>query len=812
MVIKQKVSDVAKDFGLSNKEVSQLLTKHGIAVKSNSQSLNEQELNIAYDAITQAHQIGSLAEVFAAAQAAVDQKKKETEERHRRQQEEAEARVREEQRRKEEAEEAARAAQAKRNQPKPAAKPRQQGQTLQHQPKAAESKPQVQQQNAAQKAPKVHYVDTRGTNVNIDKYDERLDTLVPQQAGKYGNQQNKQKLTKQSQKRQQQQSSNKRRQEEQEKMRRLEQQAQAKKVPLKVMIPEEIAVGELAMRMKKTAAEVVKQLMKLGIMASVSQTIDFDTASLVAMELGAVPEKEVVVTIEERLFDEREDQQEELVERAPVVVVMGHVDHGKTSLLDAIRETNVTAGEAGGITQHIGAYRVHLNERDITFLDTPGHAAFTSMRARGAQVTDVAILVVAWDDGIMPQTIEAINHAKAADVPIIVAVNKMDKPGADMTRVLQQLTEHELVPEDWGGTTIVCPVSALKREGIDNLLEMVLLTADMLELKANPNRLAKGTVIEAKLDRGRGPVATVLVENGTLHSGDIVIAGTAVGRVRAMTDHKGRRQQEAGPSVPVEIVGLAEVPGAGDIFYAVEDERMARTLAEKRKFEEKEKENSAKQKVTLENLFSSIEAGNVKDLNIIVKADVQGTAEAVKASLEKLSNEEVRVRVIHNAVGGINNSDVMLASASGAIIVGFNVRPEAGIADEAKNAHVDMRLYRVIYDCLEEIEHAMKGMLAPKFQEVILGHAEIRQTFKVSGVGTIAGAYVLDGKMQRNEKVRIVRDSIVIHEGDLATLKRFKDDVKEVNTGFECGMSFERFNDIKVGDIVEAFIMEEVKR
>ena len=804
MVIKQKVSDVAKAFGLSNKEVSELLTKHGIAVKSNSQSLNEEELNIAYDAITQAHQIGSLAEVFAAAQAAVDQKKKDTEERHRRQQEEAEARVREEQRRKEEAE-------AKRNQPKPAAKPRQQGQTIQHQPKAAEgNKPAAQ--NNDQKAPKVHYVDTRGTNVNIDKYDERLDTLVPQQAGKYGNQQNKQKLTKQSQKRQQQQSSNKRRQEEQEKMRRLEQQAQAKKAPLKVMIPEEIAVGELAMRMKKTAAEVVKQLMKLGIMASVSQTIDFDTASLVAMELGAVPEKEVVVTIEERLFDEREDQQEELVERAPVVVVMGHVDHGKTSLLDAIRETNVTAGEAGGITQHIGAYRVNLNDRDITFLDTPGHAAFTSMRARGAQVTDVAILVVAWDDGIMPQTIEAINHAKAADVPIIVAVNKMDKPGADMTRVLQQLTEHELVPEDWGGTTIVCPVSALKREGIDNLLEMVLLTADMMELKANPNRLAKGTVIEAKLDRGRGPVATVLVENGTLRAGDIVIAGTAVGRVRAMTDHKGRRQQEAGPSVPVEIVGLAEVPGAGDVLYAVEDERMARTLAEKRKFEEKEKENNAKQKVTLENLFSSIESGNMKDLNIIVKADVQGTAEAVKASLEKLTNEEVRVRVIHNGVGGINNSDVMLANASGAIIVGFNVRPEAGIADEAKNANVDMRLYRVIYDCLEEIEDAMKGMLAPKFREVILGHAEIRQTFKVSGVGTIAGAYVLDGKMQRNEKVRIVRDSIVIYEGDLATLKRFKDDAKEVNTGFECGMSFERFNDIKVGDIVEAFIMEEVKR
>ena len=491
---------------------------------------------------------------------------------------------------------------------------------------------------------------------------------------------------------------------------------------------------------------------------------------------------------------------------------MGHVDHGKTSLLDAIRNTHVTAGEAGGITQHIGAYQVKLGDRDITFLDTPGHAAFTSMRARGAQVTDIAILVVAADDGIMPQTIEAINHAKAAGVPLIVAVNKIDKHNANPDRVLQQLTEHGLVPEEWGGETIVCPISALKGEGIDNLLEMVLLTADMLELKANPNRLAKGTVIEAKLDRGRGPVATVLVQNGTLHSGDIVIAGTAVGRVRAMTDEKGRRMQEAGPSVPVEIVGLAEVPGAGDLFYAVEDERMARTLAEQRKFEEKEKQASAVQKVTLENLFSSIEQGNVKDLNIIVKADVQGSAEAVKASLEKLSNDEVRVRVIHSGVGGINSSDVMLAEASNAIIVGFNVRPEAGVTEAAAQAKVDMRLYRIIYDCLEEIEQAMRGMLAPTYKEVILGHAEIRQTFKVSGVGTIAGCYVQDGKMQRNEKVRIVRDSIVIHEGDLSSLKRFKDDAKEVAAGFECGMSFEKFNDIKVGDIVEAFVMEEVKR
>ncbi|MBR3865666.1 MAG: translation initiation factor IF-2, partial [Clostridia bacterium] len=564
-------------------------------------------------------------------------------------------------------------------------------------------------------------------------------------------------------------------------------------------------------RLKKTAAEVIKQLMKLGVMASISQDIDFDTASLVAMELGAVPEKEVVVTIEEKLFDEREDTAEELVERAPVVVVMGHVDHGKTSLLDAIRQADVASGEAGGITQHIGAYRVRLNDRDITFLDTPGHAAFTSMRARGAQVTDIAILVVAADDGVMPQTVEAINHAKAAGVPIIVAVNKMDKESADPDRILQQLTEYELVPEEWGGTTVVCKISAKKKQGIDNLLEMVLLTADIQELKANPNRLAKGTVIEAKLDRGRGPVATILVQNGTLKNGDIVIAGTAVGRIRAMTDDKGRKLEEAGPSVPVEIIGLAEVPGAGDIFYAVEDERMARTLAEKRRYEEKEEQAHAQQKVTLDNLFSHIETGSVKSLNIIVKADVKGSAEAVKSSLEKISNEEVKVSVIHSAVGGVNNSDIMLAAASNAIIVGFNVRPEAGVADAAQQAGVDIRLYRIIYDCIEEIEQAMKGMLAPKFKEVVIGHAEVRQTFKVSGVGTIAGCYVTDGKMQRKEKVRIVRDSIVIHEGDLATLRRFKDDAKEVAQGFECGLSIEKFNDIKEGDIIEAFVMEQIQ-
>ena len=826
---KYKISELAKDFDLQGKDLCAALSAMGKTYKP-SQSITAQEVGMVIDYLTQKHQVGSLSEIRASAAQAAEQRKQAAEDRIRKQQEEAAARIRAEEKAKEDLirrsqprqepakQPAKQPAKPQEKQPaKQPEKPRQQakarpqGQTLQYTPPARTEEKAVQPEQPQQNAgAKRHYVDTRGSSVNIAKYDERLDTLVPQQAGRFNQSQNKQKLVKKDQRRPQ--FGNKRRQEEQEKMRRLEQQAQIKKAPLKVLIPEEIAVGELALRLKKTAAEVIKQLMKLGVMANVSQNVDYDTASLVAMELGAVPEKEVVVTIEERLFDEHEDQDADLTPRAPVVVVMGHVDHGKTSLLDAIRNAHVAAGEAGGITQHIGAYRVKLNGRDITFLDTPGHAAFTSMRARGAQVTDVAILVVAADDGIMPQTVEAINHAKAAGVPLIVAVNKIDKHNANPDRVLQQLTEHGLVPEEWGGETIVCPISALKHEGIDNLLEMVLLTADMLELKANPTRLAKGTVIEAKLDRGRGPVATVLIQNGTLHAGDIVIAGTAVGRVRAMNDEKGRRMEAAGPSVPVEIVGLAEVPGAGDVFYAVEDERMARTLAEKRKFEEKEKQAAAVQKVTLENLFSSIEQGSVKDLNIIVKADVKGSAEAVKASLEKLSNDEVRVKVIHNAVGGINNSDVMLAEASGAIIVGFNVRPEAGVPEEAERAKVDVRLYRVIYDCLEEIEQAMRGMLAPTYKEVVLGHAEIRETFKVSGVGTIAGCYVKDGKMQRNEKVRIVRDSIVIYEGDLASLKRFKDDAREVASGFECGMSFDRFNDIKVGDIVEAFVMEEVKR
>ena len=593
-------------------------------------------------------------------------------------------------------------------------------------------------------------------------------------------------------------------------MRRLQLEI-AKKTPLTVKIPAEISVGELASRMKKTGAEVVKCLMKNGVMASVSQLIDFDTAAIIAEELGCKVEREIVVTIEEKLIDTAEDKEEDLRPRAPVVVVMGHVDHGKTSLLDYIRKASVARGEAGGITQHIGAYQTQIGGKPITFLDTPGHEAFTSMRARGAMVTDIAILVVAAEDGIMPQTVESINHAKAANIPIIVAINKMDKPDANPERIKQQLTEYELVAEEWGGQTIICPISAKTGMGIENLLEMVSLTAEVAELKANPNRAAQGTVIEARLDKGRGPVATLLVQNGTLKQGDIIIAGTAVGRVRAMVDDKGSRLAQAGPSVPVEITGLADVPGAGSVFNAVADERLARELAEQRRNEERAKAAAPVQKVSLEDLFSQIQAGEVKDLNIIVKADVQGSAEAVKTSLEKLSNEEVRVKVIHSGVGAISESDVMLASTSKAIVVGFNVRPDASARDSAARSNVDMRMYRVIYDAIGEVEAAMKGMLAPKFREALIGHAEVRQTYKVSGVGTVAGCYVQDGKIQRSCQVRIVRDGVVIHEGQLASLQRFKDAVKEVASGYECGMTIEKFNDIKESDIIECFVMEQIE-
>ena len=602
----------------------------------------------------------------------------------------------------------------------------------------------------------------------------------------------------------------KRRQEEQEKMRRLQLEI-AKKTPLTVKIPDAIGVGELASRMKKTGAEVVKTLMKNGVMASLSDVIDFDTAAIIAEELGCKVEKEVIVTIEERLIDTAEDKEEDLEPRAPVVVVMGHVDHGKTSLLDYIRNAHVAAGEAGGITQHIGAYQVNVQGKTITFLDTPGHEAFTAMRARGAMITDVAILVVAADDGIMPQTVESINHAKAANIPIIVAINKMDKPEANPERIKEQLTKYELVPEEWGGETIICPISAKTGEGIDNLLEMVNLTAEMQELKANPNRSAHGAVIEARLDKGRGPVATLLVQNGTLKQGDVIIAGTAVGRVRAMTSAKGEKLTEAGPSVPVEIIGMGEVPGAGDDFHAVADERMARELVEQRKHEQKMAASAPVGKVSLEDLFSQIKQGEMKDLNIIVKADVQGSAEAVKASLEKLSNEEVRVRVIHCAVGAISESDVMLATTSNAIIVGFNVRPDNNAKESAARNNVDMRMYRVIYDCINEIETAMKGMLAPKFKEVELGQAEVRNVFRITGVGMVAGCYVTNGKMQRGAQMRLLRDNIVIYDGAIASLQRFKDSVKEVAQGYECGITFEKFQDIKEGDVIEAYLMEQIE-
>ena len=621
----------------------------------------------------------------------------------------------------------------------------------------------------------------------------------------------KEKIVNKAKQRQQQQAASaKRRQEERDKMQKLQLEL-AKKQQLKVSIPDEINVGELASRMKKTAGEVIKQLIKLGVFASVSDVVDYDTAALVAMELGCKVEKEVVVTVEERLIDDHEDSADELVGRAPVVVVMGHVDHGKTSLLDYIRHANVASGEAGGITQHIGAYTVEINGSPITFLDTPGHEAFTSMRARGAMVTDIAILVVAADDGIMPQTIESINHAKAAGIPLVVAINKMDTVGANPERIKQQLTEYDIVPEEWGGDTIVCPISAKTGMGIDNLLENLVVLAEVLELKANPNRAAKGAVIEARLDKGRGPIMTVLVQNGTLKLGDIIIAGTAVGRVRTMINDKGQRITEAGPSVPVEISGMSEVPSAGDTFNAVADERMARELVEERKTQQKNAAFGMNKKVSLEDLFSQIQAGEMKTLNIIVKADVQGSAEAVKASLEKITNEEVRVKVIHSAVGAINESDVMLAATSGAIIVGFNVRPDNAARDSAARSNVDMRMYRVIYDCINEIEAAMKGMLSPKFKEAIIGHAEVRETYKVSKVGTVMGCYVTDGKIQRGCQVRVLRDNIVIHEGDLASLRRFKDDVKEVASGYECGMQIEKFNDVKVEDVIECYVMEQIK-
>ncbi len=790
---KYRVHEVAKDFGLPTKTITEILTKYAETPKNHMQALTDQELSLIFEYLTQHNPVSSIQVIFA------DTYK----------------------------EEPAKEPAAKKAEPAGKAAAPTQGQQA-RQPAPAQStqngqggRQQPQQQNAAKPAaqqpvsrvPQRKIVDTRkGGDVNLAKYDERLEDLGGERGARMQRQQRsgKEKIRTNNQRRGGMTFSNKRKQDEAERMRRLQLEI-AKKAPVKVMIPDEISVGELASRMKKTGAEVVKCLMKNGVMASLSQIIDFDTAAIIAEEMGCKVEKEVVVTIEEKLIDDHKDEEKDLVPRAPVVVVMGHVDHGKTSLLDYIRNAHVASGEAGGITQHIGAYQVQINGKPITFLDTPGHEAFTSMRARGAMVTDIAILVVAAEDGIMPQTVESINHAKAAGIPIIVAINKMDKPEANPERIKQQLTEYGLVCEEWGGDTIVCPISAKTGMGVDNLLEMLTLTAEVGELKANPNRAAQGTVIEARLDKGRGPVATLLVQNGTLKQGDIIIAGTAVGRVRAMVGDKGQKLTSAGPSVPVEITGLSETPSAGATFNAVADEKLARELVEQRKAEEKAKANAPVTKVSLEDLFSQIQAGEMKNLNIIVKADVQGSVEAVKASLEKLSNDEVRVRVIHGGVGAINESDVMLASTSQAIIVGFNVRPDNAARDSAARAHVDMRMYRVIYDAINEIESAMKGMLAPKFREALLGHAEVRQTYKVSGVGTVAGCYVQDGKLQRKDcQVRLVRDGIVIHEGVLASLQRFKDSVKEVAAGYECGLSIEKFNDIKEGDIIEAFTMEEI--
>ncbi len=787
VVNKYRVHEVAKDFGVATKQVTEILTKYAETPKNHMQVLSDRELSLIFESLTQNNQVAGIHVIFAEGAKPAEKKPE------------------------------AKAAPAQPQQAKQGAAPARQEQG--GKPQQGQNRPQQQakpQQQVVNKpttrVPETRVVDTRkATNVNLDKYDEKLqDMAESRNRGRRDQQQTQGKEKIRNNKKRDNNFGNKRKQEEADRMRRLQLEI-IKKTPVTVEIGEEISVGELASRMKKTGAEVVKCLMKNGIMASLSQIIDFDTAAIIAEELGCKVEREVVVTIEEKLIDDHKDAEEDLLPRAPVVVVMGHVDHGKTSLLDYIRNAHVASGEAGGITQHIGAYQVQLDGKPITFLDTPGHEAFTSMRARGAMVTDIAILVVAADDGIMPQTIESINHAKAAEIPIIVAINKMDKPTANPDRIMQQLTEYGLVCEEWGGETIVCPISAKTGMGIDNLLEMLTLTAEVGELKANPNRMAQGTVIEARLDKGRGPVATLLVQNGTLKQGDIIIAGTSVGRVRAMVSDKGQKITAAGPSVPVEITGLSEAPSAGAVFNAVADEKLARELVEQRKEEEKARANAPVTKVSLEDLFSQIQAGEMKNLNLIVKADVQGSVEAVKASLEKLSNDEVRVRVIHGGVGAINESDVMLATTSQAIIVGFNVRPDNAARDSAARANVDMRMYRVIYDAINEIEAAMKGLLAPKFREVILGHAEVRNTFKVSGVGTIAGCYVQDGKLQRKDcQVRLVRDGIVVHEGVLSSLQRFKDSVKEVASGYECGVGIEKFNDIKEGDIIEAFIMEEI--
>lgn len=803
-MIKYKVRDVAKDLGVSVKEISDILEKNCGVTKKAMATLEESELNIVFDAVTQKNNVANFDKFFASRNKTAEPAKAEVKaekKANNKDNKDNKPNGRKNDRKPENKDNRAEGKKQGKPQDKPAKQTK------------AETKPEAKPVEVTSEEEtstrKRRVIDTRAVNVDVERYNQKYDDLAnaSSKMRSTDNTVKKQKFTNRSQKQKGRRQG--KRETEQERLKRIA--LERKQKQMTIQIPDEIVVQELALRLKATVAEVVKKAFLMGTMVTATDTIDFDTASLIAMEFHAKVEKEVVVTIEERIIDDSEDDDTNLVERAPVVVVMGHVDHGKTSILDAIRHANVTAGEAGGITQHIGAYRVEINGKPITFLDTPGHEAFTTMRARGAQVTDIAILVVAADDGIMPQTVEAINHAKAAGVSVIVAINKMDKVGANPENVKQQLTEYELVPEEWGGDTPCIPVSAKTKEGLDDLLEMVTLIAEMKELKANPDRAAKGTVIEARLDKGRGPIATVLVQNGTLHQGDIVIAGTCVGRVRVMVNDKGERVKEAGPSVPVEITGLAEVPQGGDIFNAVSDEKLARELVEQRKAAQKEEQFKAQTKVTLDNLFDQMKLGEVKELQIIVKADVQGSVEAVKQSLEKLSNDEVRVNVIHGGVGAINESDVMLAEASNAIIVGFNVRPDSVAAANAESAGVDMRLYRIIYDCIEEIEAAMKGMLAPKTREVVLGTAECRNVIKIKSVGTISGSYVKSGKIVRNAGVRVIRDGIVIAEDTIASLQRFKDAVKEVNEGYECGIGLERFNDIKEGDLFEAYTIEEYR-
>ena len=826
MMIKYKVSEAAKDFAITSKEITAILEKHTGDAKKSGATLSEADLDIIFDVLTSTNSVESFDEYFktgedariAAAQARKAEKDKKLAE---------QMAILEQLKAQAEAEKKAKEPKAepkKAQAPKAEPKKEKKAEAPKAEPKKAEKKPEPKKADekpmvfppkkekvpgaAPNRGPaQIRHVDTRTVQVDMEKYNEKYESIAPANT-MHDNYSRKQKIKQKSQDYRRPQGA--KRETEADKLRRM-QLEKIKKTPVTVTVGDEITVGELAAALKKTAAEVIKNLMKLGMMATVNQVIDYDTAEIVVTEMGAKIERAVVVTIEEQIMDDTPDTEESLKPRSPVVVVMGHVDHGKTSLLDAIRNSAVTDTEAGGITQAIGAYRVNCKGQDITFLDTPGHAAFTAMRQRGAMATDIAVLVVAADDGIMPQTIEAINHAKAAGVQIIVAINKMDKPEANPETVKQQLTEHSIVPEEWGGETICVPVSAKTQKGIDELLESILLVAEMMELKANPDRRAKGVVIEARLDKGRGPIATLLVQNGTLNEGDIIVAGTSVGRVRVMTNENGKKVKSAGPSVPVEIAGLAETPAAGDSFDAVSDERLARQLVEQRKQKAKEELFNSKQKVTLDNLFDKFSEGDLKELNIIVKADVQGSVEAVRENLEKLSNEEVKVRVIHGAVGAVNESDVVLAQTSGAIIVGFNVRPDNIAKEIAEREGVDVRLYRVIYNCIEEIEAAMKGMLAPKFREVIIGNAEVRTTYKISGVGTIAGCYITNGRVTRAAQIRVVRDGIVITEDKIDSLRRFKDDVKEVVQGYECGIGLDKFGDIKEGDQFEAFIMEEYK-